>query len=84
MRSMWALTGGAHYEMDFKNYENSFLSKIIRNYKLKSYKENFHFIAVSKWLEKKAKKVAKDVGPVAIFKREDPFTVVKWVFPRRK
>ena len=30
--------------------------KIIRNYKLKSYKENFHFIAVSKWLEKKAKK----------------------------
>ena len=56
MRSMWAFTGGAHYEMDFKNYENSFLSKIIRNYKLKSYKENFHFIAVSKWLEKKAKK----------------------------
>ena len=29
-------------------------------------------------------KVAKDVGPVAIFKREDPFTVVKWVFPRSK
>ena len=53
---MWAFTGGAHYEMDFKNYENSFVSNIIKNYKLKSFGKNFHFIAVSKWLEEKAKK----------------------------
>ena len=56
MRDMWAFTGGAHYEMDFKNYENSFVSNFIKNYKLKSFGKNFHFIAVSKWLEEKAKK----------------------------
>ena len=56
MRDMWAFTGGAHYEMDFKKYEKSFISKIIKNYKLNKYKKKFHFIAVSKWLEKKAKK----------------------------
>tara|TARA_R100000742_G_C4248574_1_gene67158 strand:+ start:73 stop:243 length:171 start_codon:yes stop_codon:yes gene_type:complete len=34
--------------------------------------------------EKQAKKAAKVVGPIAIFKTNDPtFTIVKWVFPKK-
>ncbi len=34
--------------------------------------------------EKQAKKAAKVVGPIAIFKTNDlTFTIVKWVFPRK-
>ena len=53
MRDMWAFTGGSHYTMDFNKYEKSKLSKIIQNFKKKSYKKNFHFIAVSDWLKNK-------------------------------
>ena len=55
MRDMWAFTGGAHYEIDFKKYENSFVSKIIKNYKFKQYNKSFYFVAVSNWLRDKAK-----------------------------
>jgi len=53
MRDMWAFTGGSHYTMDFNKYEKSKLSKIIQNFKKKSYKKNFHFIAISDWLKNK-------------------------------
>ena len=33
MRDMWPFTGGSHYTMDFKSYENSKISKKIKNYK---------------------------------------------------
>ena len=56
MRDMWAFTGGSHYTMEFEKYEKSFLSKIIQNYKKKSYTKNFHFIAQSDWLRNKAQK----------------------------
>ena len=35
LRDMWAFTGGAHYTMDFKKYEKSYLSKLIQNFKKK-------------------------------------------------
>lgn len=54
MRDMWAFSGGPHYSMDFKNYENTLLSKYIKNYKKKNYNNNFNFVAVSKWLQKEA------------------------------
>ena len=56
LRDMWAFTGGAHYTMDFKKYEKSYLSKLIQNFKKKNYNKNFHFIAISDWLKNKAKK----------------------------
>ena len=56
MRDMWAFTGGSHYSMDFEKYESSLTSKIIQKYKKKNYNKNFHFIAVSNWLKKKAEK----------------------------
>ncbi len=56
MRDMWAFTGGSHYEMDFEKYEKSSISTFMKNYKKKSYKGNFQFVAVSDWLKKKAKK----------------------------
>lgn len=54
MRDMWAFSGGSHYTMDFKNYEKSFLSKIMKNYKKKIYKKNIQFVAVSNWIKKEA------------------------------
>lgn len=44
MRDMWAFTGGAHYTMDFKKYENSIISKYIQNLKKKSFKRDIKFI----------------------------------------
>ena len=51
---MWPFTGGSHYTMDFEKYENSRLSKILKNYKKKNYNKNFRFIAISEWLKDKA------------------------------
>lgn len=56
LRDMWAFTGGSHYTMDFEKYEKSKLSTIIKNFKKKSYKKSFYFIAISDWLKNKAKK----------------------------
>lgn len=54
LRDMWAFTGGSHYIMDFEKYEKSFLSEFIKKIKKKIYKKNFHFVAISDWLKKKA------------------------------
>tara|TARA_E500000178_G_scaffold332515_1_gene366404 strand:- start:4269 stop:5486 length:1218 start_codon:yes stop_codon:yes gene_type:complete len=54
MRDMWAFTGGSHYTMDFKKYEKSFLSKMIKNYKKKNYEKKIQFVAVSDWIKKEA------------------------------
>ena len=56
MRDMWAFTGGNHYSIGFENYESSYLSKLIQNFKRKKYNKNFQFVAVSNWLKNKAKK----------------------------
>ena len=56
MRDMWPFTGGSHYTMDFKNYENSSISNFIQKIKKKSFKNNIKFIAISDWLKNKAKK----------------------------
>ncbi len=56
MRDMWPFTGGSHYLVDFVNYEKGFISKIIKNYKKKIYKNNIQFIAISDWLKEEAKK----------------------------
>ena len=54
LRDMWAFTGGAHYLIDFPKYEKSFLSKIVKNIKKKSYPKHIKFIAISNWLRTKA------------------------------
>lgn len=54
MRDMWTFTGGGHYSMGFEKYESGYLSKIMQNIKKKNYNKNFHFVAVSNWLKKKA------------------------------
>lgn len=54
MRDMWPFTGGSHYTIDFKNYENGHLSKIIKNYKKKVYQNKIQFVAISNWLKLKA------------------------------
>jgi len=56
MRDMWAFTGGNHYSVGFENYETSYLSKIIQNFKKNNYNKNFQFVAVSNWLKNKAEK----------------------------
>ncbi len=56
MRDMWPFTGGSHYLVDFVNYEKGFISKIIKNYKKRIYKNNIQFIAISDWLKEEAKK----------------------------
>tara|TARA_B100000989_G_scaffold299038_1_gene292332 strand:+ start:1561 stop:2820 length:1260 start_codon:yes stop_codon:yes gene_type:complete len=56
MRDMWAFSGGAHYTMDFKNYEDGKFSKIIKNYKKKIFGNNICFIAISEWLKDQANK----------------------------
>ena len=56
MRDMWAFTGGEHYSMGFEKYESGYLSKMMQNIKKKNYNKNFHFVAVSNWLKKKAEK----------------------------
>jgi len=56
MRDMWAFTGGNHYSMGFENYESSYLSKLMQNFKKKNYNKNFQFVAVSNWLKNKAEK----------------------------
>ena len=53
---MWPFTGGPHYTLDFKKYENGYLSKKMKSYKSKIYKDNFNFVAVSEWLKNKAQK----------------------------
>ena len=54
MRDMWPFTGGPHYTIDFRNYEKGLLSKIIKNYKKKVYKNKIQFVAISNWLKSKA------------------------------
>ena len=54
MRDMWPFTGGSHYTIDFRNYEKGLLSKIIKNYKKKVYKNKIQFVAISNWLKSKA------------------------------
>ena len=54
MRDMWPFTGGSHYTIDFKNYENGLISKIIKNYKKKVYQNKIQFVAISNWLKSKA------------------------------
>lgn len=73
IRDMWAFTGGSHYTIDFENYENSKLSRYIRNYKKKVYKKNFRFITISDWLKKKAKisDVLKDFNVQRIYNNID-------------
>lgn len=56
MRDMWAFTGGNHYSTGFENYETSYLSKKMQNFKKKNYNKNFQFVAVSNWLKNKAEK----------------------------
>jgi len=56
MRDMWPFTGGAHYTMDFKKYEKSFLAQIIKRYKKKFFQNNIQFVAISDWLKAKAEK----------------------------
>ena len=58
MRDMWVFTGGNHYSLGFENYESSYLSKLIQNFKKKNYNKNFQFVAVSNWLKNKAEKSA--------------------------
>jgi glycosyltransferase involved in cell wall biosynthesis len=68
MRDMWAFTGGSHYKMDFKKYEKSFLSKMIRNYKKKIYENKIQFVAVSNWIKKEAlnSSILKDANIIKI------------------
>ncbi len=55
MRDMWPFTGGSHYSMDFQNFENGRLSKIIQKFKKKIYNNNrIEFVAISDWLKKQA------------------------------
>ena len=54
MRDMWTFTGGGHYSLGFEKYESGYLSKMMQNIKKKNYNKNFHFVAVSNWLKKKA------------------------------
>ena len=56
MRDMWPFTGGSHYTIDFEKYEANFLSKIIKNFKKKNYKNNIQFVAISEWLKSQAEK----------------------------
>lgn len=56
MRDMWAFTSGAHYEMDFKVFEKSFIASYLKKIKKLSYKKNFKFVAPSNWLKNKAQK----------------------------
>jgi len=56
MRDMWPFTGGSHYNMDFKKYESSYLSKKIQNVKKNNYNKNFQFVAISDWLKNEAEK----------------------------
>ena len=41
---MWPFTGGSHYTMEFKNYENGHLSKIVKNYKKKFIKIKYNLL----------------------------------------
>ena len=56
MRDMWPFTGGPHYTLDFKKYESGYLSKKMKSFKSKIYRDNFNFVAVSEWLKNEAQK----------------------------
>ena len=56
LRDMWAFSGGSHYNIDFKKYEKSFISKKFKTFKKKCYNSNFHFVAISEWLQKEAQR----------------------------
>ena len=56
MRDMWPFTGGSHYTMDFKEYEESNLSKFLQKFKKKNYPQNVKFVAISDWLKKRSRK----------------------------
>lgn len=63
MRDMWPMTGGCHYSMDCRGYENRCgncpilksgsehdLSRYVLKRKKKYYSQNLHFVAISSWL----------------------------------
>ncbi len=81
MRDMWPFTGGSHYTVDFKNYEKGFISKIIRNYKKKVFKNKIQFVAISSWLKSKAAEsdVLKDQKVLKIYNNIsiDDFKVIE-------
>ena len=68
MRDMWPMTGGCHYAMECKSYENGCghcsklkshskydLSRYVLNRKKRYYPENLHLVAISNWLAECAK-----------------------------
>lgn len=68
MRDMWPMTGGCHYAMECKGYENTCgfcpqlkshnnrdLSRYILKRKERCYPENLHLVAISNWLAECAK-----------------------------
>ena len=54
MRDMWAFSGGAHYTIDFKNFEKSKLSNFLKKRKKKSYPKQMLFVSISNWLKSQA------------------------------
>ncbi|WMW23234.1 glycosyltransferase family 4 protein [Methanolobus mangrovi] len=69
MRDMWPMTGGCHYSLECKSYENGCgycpllkshhkkdLSYILTLYKKRYYPKNLYLVAISNWLAKCAKK----------------------------
>ncbi len=54
MRDMWAFSGGAHYTIDFKNFEKSKLSDFLKKRKKKSYPKQMLFVSISNWLKSQA------------------------------
>ena len=73
MRDMWPFTGGPHYTMDFKNFQESNISKILQNLKMKNYPTNTKFIAISNWLKAQAEKskILKDKEVSTIYNNID-------------
>jgi glycosyltransferase involved in cell wall biosynthesis len=68
MRDMWPMTGGCHYAMECKGYENRCgccyklkshhkydLSRYVLNRKKRFYPKDLHFVAISSWLAECAK-----------------------------
>lgn len=68
MRDMWPMTGGCHYAMECKGYENRCghcprlkshrkhdISRYVLKRKKRYYTENLHLVAISSWLAECAK-----------------------------
>ena len=73
MRDMWPFTGGPHYTTDFKNFQESYISKLLQNLKMKNYPTNTKFIAISNWLKTQAEKskILKDENISTIYNNID-------------